>query len=954
MDYYILDSYVSAETGAFLLADSTHLPRIYCGKEDWSGVQRAVDNLCGDIFCVIGREGCRTAVPEDADVIVGTWGKSRALDELFKQGKFDPTGLIGKWESFRLQIVEDRLIIAGSDKRGTIYGVYDLCEKIGVSPWKWWADVPPRRVQALYINLDRPYEEDEPSVKYRGIFINDEYAFDNWAINRGDTTLSDAYERIYELLLRLKANTLWPAMHLGSPTFHLDPSNAANADDYGIVIGTSHCEQMLRNNEQEYLPYEEAWEREHPGKALYKVKLPDSPRPCAYIWTRTHPDTGAPVYNQELLRDYWRKSVEQFGRYECMFTVGMRGLHDAGWQPVGAVTPEEKSRQMEEILAEQRMILADTLEQSPEKIPQLLIPYKEIQEIYDAGMKVSEDITLMWTDDNFGYLRQVPTKSERERSGGAGVYYHVGYHGDPNSYIWLCTTPFALIREEMVKAYDCGADRIWILNVGDLKPAENQMEYFLKLARRIDIMRNRDLRSYAAEQAKRDFGFSDDVAQEYADIMIRFQRLAYSRKPEHFCQGLFNCEAYGDEGQRYMEAYHGLVERAEALYAGLEQTYRPAFFQLLLYPLRSCAHTAVKYICADKSALYARQGRGGCTRQYANASDQAYFSVVEDAKAYNAQLDGKWNLMMDPYQPSFRTRGAVLPNLLPRSPGETLGYSNLMIVPELPLSFFCGQKQRFLDLCNTGSGYVDWFVESAPEWLRCSRTSGSVITSQRIWLTVDWDAAPQGQTAAAFTIAWRDSEKRLCRETVPLQVERSGAPPDCWIEGGGAVSILAAHADALIPGRGNGWHMEPDLGRTGDALKVYPNWAEPASSPGAEDSACALYSVWFATAGVFPVEVYRIPTLNERGQMRFALALDDGEPQVFAGCNAYGGPQWSEAVLANAEILSGELEVGSPGLHTLRLFHIDPGATIEKLVIYTGPKQSTIFGPPESGRRGET
>ena len=942
-----VSGYVSMEYGGFLLADAAHLPAIFCDSADWPGVLRAVDDLRADIGRITGREVLSASQAANANILVGTLGRSETIDSLVISGRLDSSAIAGKWECFLLQVVDGRLVIAGSDQRGTIFGIYDLCQKIGVSPWYWWADVASGHADQLYLNLDEPYIEGEPQVRYRGIFINDEYAFDNWAMQRGDTQLVDTYQRVFELLLRLKANTLWPAMHMGSPPFHQDLHNPENAARYGIVIGTSHCEQLLRCNEQEYLPFEQDWICLHPDKPLYKKKLPDSPCPCAYVWTETDPDTGEAVWNKELLMDYWREGVTRFGRYESIFTMGMRGLHDAGWQPVRAEAMEEKAAQMEEIIAIQRDILSDVLGKPAEEIPQLLIPYKEIQEIYDSGMTVPEDVTLMWSDDNFGYLRRTPAPEEKSRSGGAGIYYHAGYHGDPNSYIWMSNVPLALIREELGRAYDDGADRIWILNVGDLKPAETQMEYFLDLARRTDEVRRTGIRDWLAQKARRDFSFGYAEAAEYAGIMTRFHQLVFSRKPEHFRPALFSLEACGDEGQRYLDEYQTLLRRTEMLEQAVNVKDQSAYFELLAYPLRSSANTAAKYIFADRSLLYAKQGRGGCVNQYSTASQGAYWKIVEDTRRYNTMLNGKWSLMMDPFQPAFQKRGAKLSNYLPVGSVAETGFSDLALFPEESMSFSHYQRnRRFIDLCNTGSGYVDWRVENAPAWIKFSAISGTVMTDFRLWLGVDWDKAPQGRTETDITFTWMNSDKIWQCQNIGIQLnaEKYSLPPGTWLEENHVISIIAVRAVEWHPGRRTHWDVEPDLGREYDVLRVSP--AQDVAET--TDSAVAVYHLWFTSTGRFPLEVRRLPTLNEQGQQRIAISIDGQPPIVLYGNSAAGTQEWAEGVLCNSQALTTEITIESPGPHILRIYGIDPGVLVEKIVIYTGSKPYSYFGPPAS------
>lgn len=940
MNHRECGNYISKENGTIVLSAPEQITRIYCEEIEWSGIRHAALDLCRDFERITGRKGQLITDPEQAQVLLGSLERSSLVSELISCGKLDVSEIQGSRESFLIRDMEGKLLITGSDQRGTIYGIYDLCQKMGVSPWYWWADVPIKPAKALYADLPEPYIEEEPSVTYRGIFLNDEYALDNWAAQRGDQSFQDLYARVYELLLRLKANTLWPAMHMGSPAFHAYPQNPAMAAEYGIVIGTSHCEPMLRNNELEYLTFEESWEHEHPDIPLFKKKLPDSPRACAYVWIDKDPDTGTFVGNKQLILDYWKESIEKFGRYECIFTVGMRGLHDAGWQPEGADSLLDRAKQMEEILAAQRKLLEDTLGKPAKDIPQLFIPYKEIQEIYDAGMQIPEDIMIMWSDDNFGYLRQTASPEEQMRSGGTGIYYHVGYHGDPNSYIWQCNTPFALMRQELCKGYDSGAKNIWILNVGDLKPAEKQIEYFCDLARNVPSMKKQDLRNWVSKKAMRDFGFSEKKAKEFADIEIGFQQLVFVRKPEHFRNGLFLLEENGDEGQHYIDDYQTLVRRSESLQQSLEEDAKAAFFQLQLYPLRTCADTAAKFIYADKAVLYAEQKRGSCVNWYTAKSDAAYYRTVQDTLQYEKQCRGKWRWIMDPWQSAFQKRGAVLPNILSAARVVSLDYADLGTAPEKPFHVFRGiTEERFLDLYNTGSGFVEWWIESAPEWLKFSEKQGIVCRDQRITITLDWTQVPKGSSDSDIKICWYNSKRCLCWKTEKLHIENipiEEFPVGTCFETGGKISISVTNPSRFIRKSGAEilWVIQKDLGRTGISLRSEQKELAEKNFPENRAASQVDYSVWFASAGNYQLRLYRLPTLNERGKQRVEIALDNQNIRILSGNSMTGTENWAKGVLANVEVLETEIVLLSAGLHEITLKPIDEGCVVERIELY--------------------
>ncbi len=470
----------------------------------------------------------------DEPVIVGVVGHSAILDRLKRTGKLDTRAIEGKWESALTIVVEHplpgvrrALVIAGSDRRGVAFALFTLSRQMGVSPWYWWADVPVAQHDAVYVDAVL-HVQHEPSVQYRGIFLNDEdWGLRPWSARKMDPLIGNigphTYERIFELLLRLRANTLWPAMHPGTIAFNATPENAKLADKWGIVMGSSHSEALLRNNVGE-------WDEKRDGPWNYQV-------------------------NRAAIDAYWDKRVRENGRYENFYTVGMRGVHDSGLEATGTV--EQKAELVEDAMRSQRQILEANVDKDVAKIPQVIWLYKESLELYRAGMKVPGDVTLGWTDDNYGYLRQLPTAAEQQRPGGSGIYYHVSYWGFPHDYLWLCSTPPALIREEMTKAYDHNARRYWVLNVGDFKPAEIDIDYFMQLAwdepRVSQIDQKSFLSRWFAEQ------FPSGPADEIAGILARYYHLNFVRKPEFmgfngYDDGInrtaFNPLAWGDQNRR--------------------------------------------------------------------------------------------------------------------------------------------------------------------------------------------------------------------------------------------------------------------------------------------------------------------------------------------------------------------------------------------------------------------
>ncbi|MES2337188.1 MAG: glycosyl hydrolase 115 family protein [Pseudomonadota bacterium] len=539
----------------------------------------------------------------------------------------DLSALTGQWERHdRVALRSKRdpsrryLLIAGSDPRGTIWGVIDLTRELGVSAWEWWADVTPRRVARLTIDGARK-RSDPPSVQYRGIFLNDEdWGLQPWAAKTYEPETGDigpkTYARIFELMWRLKANLIWPAMHDSTKPFYQIPGNAEAARDHAIVVGTSHAEPMMRNNVRE-------WDEAARGPFDFFA-------------------------NRARMTDYWRERVAAVTDYENIYSVGLRGKHDSAME--GATTPAMARDATAQAIAIQRDLLAQAQGRSADTIPQALTLYKEVLDIYGTGLRVPDDVTLIWPDDNYGYIKQLPTPAEAARRGGSGVYYHLSYWGRPHDYLWLATTHPALIREQMGRAWATGARRIWVANVGDIKPGEYLTQYFLDLAfdaRALEPTAQDHLDRWMAAQ----FGAGD--AREIAAILTEYYDLAWERRPEFM--GFSQTEPTrpirigdyvrtgGDEAQARIDRYAALVARAEAVAARLPADRADAYFQLVLYPVRGAASLNIRNLTLDLAALRARQGLGD-VNALSDRARAAHARIVTDTAIYNA---GKWRFMMD-------------------------------------------------------------------------------------------------------------------------------------------------------------------------------------------------------------------------------------------------------------------------------------------------------------------
>lgn len=592
-------------------------------QEEPKQVLRAINDLRIDIERVTGagKDGVRN---EGGQIVVGTYG-SKTIEKLIAKGLLKEQDLMGKWESYVITVTnepEPRLVIAGSDKRGTIYGIYEVSQRIGVTPWYWWADVPVRQNPQATIDCDY-YASGEPTVRYRGIFINDEdWGLKPWAASNYERELGDigpkTYARVCELLLRLKANMLAPAMHSCTGAFYSHPQSKVVCDSFGIIITTSHCEPLLLNNAAST-----EWDQLRDGDWNYKT-------------------------NRETILQKWDDRLSAASKYENIYTTAMRGLHDAGLQ--GNLPLEERVPLITKVIDDQRQLLEKHIGRQASEIPQIFVPYKETMDIYENGLQVPDDITLVWVDDNYGYMKRVSNPEEQQRKGRAGVYYHLSYLGAPHDYLWLNTTPPVLMYEELKKAYDYGADRYWLLNVGDIKPMELGIQTFMDMAWNIHAFDFDTVNRYQANLLTRLFLCNHKVQS----LLDTYYRLAWSRKPEFMGwefewddeahTGLkpteYSFQNYG-EAQHRLADYRHISDEAERLSDG-----SAAWFEMVQFPMQAAYQMNRKFLMAQLNHELLAQGRRAEANWAAHQSQIAYDSINTLNRRYNSLLDGKWRGMM--------------------------------------------------------------------------------------------------------------------------------------------------------------------------------------------------------------------------------------------------------------------------------------------------------------------
>jgi hypothetical protein len=597
---------------AFTISNAGRSSPLCINSSDFPGVLRALHDLKMDIGKVTDHEPALVMdklLEQEDLVIVGTIGKSALIDQLIKSKKINVDDIKGKWETSLTQVVKNpfptvkkAMVIAGSDKRGTIYGIYELSKQIGVSPWHWWADVPPRKSNSLHVTAGR-HVLGAPAVKYRGIFINDEQpALGGWVKENYGGFNSKFYVKVYELILRLRGNYLWPAMW-GQAIYDDDSLSAKLADEYGVVIGTSHHEPMMRAHVE--------WSRYGSGDWNYET-------------------------NASKLKEFWTKGIKRMGTNESIISLAMRGDGDK------AMTESTNIELLERIVKDQRDILTQVTGKEITKIPQLWALYKEVQDYYDNGMRVPDDVTLLLCDDNWGNIRKLPKPNDPPRAGGYGVYYHFDYVGGPRNYKWLNTNPIPRVWEQMHLAYQHGVDRIWIVNVGDIKPMEFPISFFLDYAWNPNAIQHDQLQWYTEYWSEQQFGKTH--SKEITKLMSLSLKYSGRIKPELLNEETYSLTNY-NEFERVVKDYKDLVTKATAMTKQIDSASQEAYYQLVLHPIlaNSNLHELYYYVALNKQAAANNDSRAN---HYAHKVKEHYKKDSLITVDFHQRNNRKWNHMM--------------------------------------------------------------------------------------------------------------------------------------------------------------------------------------------------------------------------------------------------------------------------------------------------------------------
>ena len=654
---------------------------------DDEGVGMAVDNLCADFERVSGVKAQLVGTPEKECVIVGTLHSS-FIKQMVQSGKLSVQDLQGKREKYLLQVIESpmpgvdkALVIVGSDKRGSIYGVYELSKQMGVSPWYWWMDVPTQRHSNVYINKG-VYTDGEPKVEYRGIFINDEWpSFGNWTFTKFGGFNSKMYAHVFELLLRMKGNFMWPAMW-SSAFFDDDKENGVLANKMGIVMGTSHHEPMDLAQRD--------WKRRGEGAWNFQT-------------------------NKEGMLKFWKSGIERSKNWETLITVGMRGDGD---MPMDE--SDDNRKLLENVVAEQRKLITDVLGKDADKKPQVWALYKEVQDYNDQGMKVPDDVTLLLCDDNWGNVRRLPDLDAPKRKGGYGMYYHFDYVGTPRCCTWLNTNSIPRVWEQLNLTYRHGVDKLWVVNVGDLKPMEYPIQFYMDMAWNPDAFQADNLAAHTLAFCKSVFG--EQYAEETSRLLRTYTKINHRVTPEQLDAHTYSMN-YG-EWEKVVGEYNQLVLDVEALEKRMPAEMQDALFQLLGYPIKACSNLYDMYYAAAMNQRLAKK-KNVLANAWADRVEACFKKDAMLAKQYNEQNDGKWSHMMDQIHIGYKSwsspKAAVMPQVQRIEGAASQGDISLPKPVRLSLSMPKMNQPTFVEK----DGYVSMEAE---HFTRCTQSKDAKWT----------------------------------------------------------------------------------------------------------------------------------------------------------------------------------------------------------------------------------
>lgn len=941
---------------AFPLVRSGQAASLYIDPSgsDFGGISRVAASFARDVKAVSGAVPAVTTDPQALHgniVLFGTIGQNKLIDGLIDGGSLDVQAIAGKRECYIIRLleqplpgVERALVIAGSDKRGAAYGIYSVSQQIGVSPWVYFGDVAPAKQPELTLTgsiIDAVSKE--PSVKYRGIFLNDDWpSLGSWVTGAFGDFNEHFYVHVFELLLRLKANYLWPAMWSAEFSVNGDAfplANTALADEYGIVMGTSHHEPLFRA-----------------GSEWQKV--------CgrygnSNLWNFAR--------NRQAITDFWEDGVKRNQAFESVITIGMRGEQDSELEGTDA----ENIALLRDIIEVQKDLLG---KHGLGEAPQMLAVYKEVERFWygtdgTEGLRSWEtldDVTILLSDDNFANLRKIPEFHERDRAAGWGMYYHFDYHGGPVSYEWVNATPLEKVWEQMTMAYDYGIKEIWIVNVGDLKPMELPISYFLDLAYDFEawgsgaVNRTSD---YLAAWTRQQFG--PDAAEEtlsaIAGLLNDYTKLNGRRKPEIVTPATYSI-VHEQEAEKMLELALDMERRAGRLAADIPDRLKDAYYQLVYYPAVASANVTAMHIYAGLNAFFLERG-SVLANLYADLTDEAIAKDRMLQHRYNNELsDGKWKGMMSsPHvgyvnwnadgwsypqtQKLAPASGSVL--IVDAEGNQTTGHSGTV----LPVFDNLKRQSCGILISNGGDRPFRYTASSSAGWIQVDKPEGEVQTGLKLLVSVDWDRLAS-EYGAEGTIVVSGADTRVELVVKAEVIDPSALPPLTFVETRGVVAIEAEHTFRRTGKDGVKWVTLDNYGLSKSSVKMLPTVVSFAD---AQDSPSLEYRLFVRGDGEYNLTLFAAPTNALSPSARLSVAFSfDGESAVTADFlpddyigGDYNNKPWCDAVMNNRQVSSTRHTLKA-GIHTLRIAGLDAGVVLQKLFLSAGPLPHTYLGPEES------
>ncbi|MDP4089951.1 MAG: glycosyl hydrolase 115 family protein, partial [Bacillota bacterium] len=883
-------------------------------------------------------------------IIAGSIGSNDVIDSLISKGIIDVSAIENKRECYKIQVVEKpaaevdkAVVIVGSDKRGTIYGIYHVSELIGVSPWVYFGDVvPAKRAELVLSGSELSTTSKEPSVKYRGFFLNDEWpSLGTWVTGTFGDFNELFYDKVFQLLLRLKGNFMWPAMW--SAVFSEDGkshplANAELADAYGVVMGTSHHEPMYRQGEE--------WKKINQKYGTNKA------------WDFSS--------NAEAITKFWEDGLKRNKSFENLITMGMRGEQDSALKG----SEEENIELLKNIIRTQKRLLKG---QGLENAPQVLTIYKEVEKYWYGsdtaeGLRtwdVLDDVTIMLADDNFANVRTLPTEKERNRKAGWGMYYHFDYHGGPNSYEWVNVTPLEKVWEQMSMTYDYGIRDIWIVNIGDLKPMEFPVSYFLDLAYDFETWgvngRNKT-KEYTRKWTAQQFGNADGEAliDGIESVLTGYTKMNGIRKPEVTYADTYSNINY-NEAQRVLAKAIDLESTAKKYYDLVSEEYKNAYYQLVYYPAVASANVVKMQIYAGLNNLYYKR-KSVLANSYAALVEECKQKDIVMQDYYNVGMSkGKWKGIMGSFHIGYTQWNAdnwKYPDIYKVTPKK----GSLMLVDVqgteeacssgtavLPPFTNLGGESYSITISNGGNTEFDYKLESSTDWITAEDLQGSISSGKTIKVSVDWNKV--SKTSSGFITVLGAGETVRIAVTAEV-IETAGLPEMTFVEAHDVVSIEAEHTANKATKGGVEWKVIENYGRTLSSMKMFPSTV---SFEKPEDAPYLEYSFRVNEDAEYILTTYTAPTNNlyKNGRLKFAAAFDGETPTAADALSKdfiagdHSNYDWCNAVLDNIHITETTHKL-TKGVHTLRFYGLDAGLVLQKLVLSRGKLPASYLGPEES------